>query len=62
MDSYDYLKPQNTMMERKESPLQIKSEGFLSDTEFHSIHNDNIELSRMLTSSIKTLKNKIGKL
>ena len=50
------------MMERKESPLQIKSEGFLSDTEFHSIHNDNIELSRMLTSSIKTLKNKIGKL
>ena len=36
--------------------------GFLNDTEFNSILNDNIELSKMLTSSIKTLKNKIGKL
>ena len=36
--------------------------GFLNDTEFNSIHHDNIELSKMLTSSIKTLKNKTGKL
>lgn len=36
--------------------------GFLNDTEFNSIHDDNIELSEMLTSSIKTIKNKTGKL
>ena len=36
--------------------------GFLNDTEFHSIHSDNIELSNMLTSSILTLKKKTGKL
>lgn len=36
--------------------------GFLNDTEFHSIHSDNIELSKMLTSSILTLKKKTGKL
>ena len=36
--------------------------GFLNDTEFNSIHDDNIELSKMLTSSIKTIKNKTGKL
>ena len=36
--------------------------GFLNDTEFNSIHHDNIELSKMLTSSIKTIKNKTGKL
>jgi len=36
--------------------------GFLNDTEFNSIHCDNIELSKMLTSSILTIKKKQGKL
>ena len=36
--------------------------GFLNDIEFESIYSDNIELSKMLTSSIKTKKRKTGKL
>ena len=34
--------------------------GFLTNEEFSSIHNDNIEIGKMLTSSIKTMKKKMG--
>lgn len=34
--------------------------GFLTDEEFSSIYNDNVEIGKMLTSSIKTMKKKMG--
>ena len=34
--------------------------GFINDKEFESLHNDNIEITKMLTSSIKTIKKKLG--
>ena len=34
--------------------------GFLTDEEFSSIYNDNVEIGKMLTSSIKTMKMKMG--
>ena len=40
----------------------LYSGGFLNNKEFESIHHDNIEITKMLTSSIKTIKQKIGKL
>jgi four helix bundle protein len=40
----------------------LRNGDFINDTEFESIHNDNIEISKMLTSSIKTIKRKSGKL
>ena len=33
---------------------------FLNDAEFESIHNDNMEISKMLTSSIITIKKRLG--
>ena len=30
--------------------------GIINDIEFESLHNDNIEITKMLTSSIKTIK------
>ena len=53
------------LKESEETVYWLKSlhnGGFLNDKEFDSIHNDNIELSKMLTSSILTIKKKIGKL
>ena len=34
--------------------------GFLTEEEFSSIYNDNVEIGKMLTSSIKTMKMKMG--
>ena len=34
--------------------------GFLTEEEFSSIYNDNVEIGKMLTSSIKTMKKKLG--
>ena len=34
--------------------------GFLTKEEFSSIYNDNVEIGKMLTSSIKTMKKKMG--
>ena len=34
--------------------------GFLTDEEFSSIYNDNVEIGKMLTSSNKTMKKKMG--
>jgi len=34
--------------------------GFLTEEEFSSIYNDNVEIGKMLTSSIKTMKKKMG--
>lgn len=34
--------------------------GFLIEEEFSSIYNDNVEIGKMLTSSIKTMKMKMG--
>jgi four helix bundle protein len=53
------------LKESEETVYWLKSlhnGGFLNDKEFDSIHNDNIELSKMLTSSILTIKKKIGKI
>ena len=38
----------------------LKAGGFLSEEEFSSIYNDNVEIGKMLTSSIKTMKKKMG--
>jgi four helix bundle protein len=38
----------------------LKAGGFLNDEEFNSIYNDNVEIGKMLTSSIKTMKKKMG--
>ena len=38
----------------------LKAGGFLSEKEFNSIFNDNIEIGKMLTSSIKSMKKKTG--
>jgi len=40
----------------------LKSGGFLNDEEFNSIYNDNVEIGKMLTCSIKTMKKKMGAL
>ena len=40
----------------------LYSGGFLTESEFESMHSDCVEITRMLTSSIKTIKKKIGKL
>ena len=34
--------------------------GFLTEEEFSSVYNDNVEIGKMLTSSIKTMKMKMG--
>ena len=34
--------------------------GFLTEEEFSSNYNDNVEIGKMLTSSIKTMKMKMG--
>jgi len=34
--------------------------GFLTEEEFSSIYNDNVEIGKMFTSSIKTMKMKMG--
>ena len=34
--------------------------GFLTEEEFSSIYDDNVEIGKMLTSSIKTMKMKMG--
>ena len=34
--------------------------GIINDIEFESLHNDNIEITKMLTSSIKTIKKRLG--
>ena len=34
--------------------------GYLDDAEFDSIYSDNVEIGKMLTSSIKTMKRKMG--
>ena len=34
--------------------------GLLTEEEFSSIYNDNVEIGKMLTSSIKTMKKKMG--
>ena len=40
----------------------LHSGDFLTDSEFESLHNDCVEITKMLTSSIKTIKKKTGKL
>ena len=40
----------------------LKIGGYLNEIEYQSIHDDCEELIRMLTSSIKTLKKRMGKL
>ena len=40
----------------------LKIGGYLKEIEYQSIHDDCEELIRMLTSSIKTLKKRMGKL
>ena len=38
----------------------LKGGGFLTEEEFFSIYSDNVEIGKMLTSSIKTMKKKMG--
>ena len=38
----------------------LRGGGFLTEEEFTSIYNDNVEIGKMLTSSIKTMKKKMG--
>lgn len=51
------------LKESGETEFWLKSlheAGFLSDLEFQSIISDNVEIGKMLTSSIKTMKRKLG--
>ncbi|MBP5337681.1 MAG: four helix bundle protein [Prevotella sp.] len=61
----DYLSKQNiALKEADETSYWLKKlyEGdYLNEKEFNSIHNDCEELIRMLVSSVKTLKAKIGR-
>ena len=38
----------------------LKESGYLNEKEFCSIYNDNVEIGKMLTSSIVTMKKKKG--
>ncbi len=52
-----------TLKESGETEYWLKSlhgGGFLTEEEFSSIYNDNVEIGKMLTSSIKTMKMKMG--
>ncbi len=51
------------LKESGETEFWLKSlheAGLLSDMEFQSIYHDNVEIGKMLTSSIKTMKRKLG--
>ena len=51
------------LKESGETEFWVKSlhgGGFLTKEEFSSIYNDNVEIGKMLTSSIKTMKKKMG--
>ncbi len=51
------------LKESGETEYRLKSlhgGGFLTEEEFSSIYNDNVEIGKMLTSSIKTMKMKMG--
>ena len=38
----------------------LRDSDYLSETEFESIYNENVEIGKMLTSSIVTMKKKTG--
>ena len=62
----DYLSKQNiALKEADETSYWLKNlheGGYLNEKEFESIHVDCLELIKMLVSSVKTLKAKLGKL
>ena len=61
----DYLSKQNiALKEADETQYWLKKlyqGGYLNDKEFNSIYNDCTELVKMLVSSVKTLKKKLGR-
>ncbi len=62
----DYLSKQNiALKEANETAYwltKLQRAGYISDKEYHSMANDCDELVKMLVSSVKTLKGRLGRL